>query len=93
MTENYVAVHLKSQFKDVYYYKDNKHEVDFIVKINNNIIPIEVKSGKNTRTTSLNKYIEKYDPKYAIKLSIKNFNFDNKLKIIPLYAAYLLKEM
>ncbi len=93
LTENYVAIHLNSLFKNVYYYKDNRHEVDFITRIKNDIIPIEVKASKNTRSLSLQKYIDKYDPAYAIRLSTKNFNFENKIRSIPLYAVYLLNKL
>jgi uncharacterized protein len=38
-----------------------------------NIIPIEVKSCDNVRSKSLNQYIAKYEPKYSIGVSARNF--------------------
>ena len=31
-----------------------------------------------------------YNPTYAIKLSTKNFGFEDKKKIVPLYAAFCI---
>ena len=74
--------------EEIYYYKDDKDiEIDFIVKLNCNIIPIEVKSGKRTKSTSLNNYIKIYKPDYSIRISTKNFGFDNGIKAVPLYAV------
>ena len=40
---------------EVFYYKDDKNvEIDFIVKLEGSIIPIEVKSGHRTKSISLN---------------------------------------
>ena len=54
------------------------------------LIPIEVKSADNTRAKSLKVYIETYKPDYAIKLSTKNFGYENGKKIVPLYAAFCI---
>lgn len=44
-----------------------------------------------TRILSLGVYIDKYKPKYAIRVSTKNFGFENGIKSVPLYAAFLIK--
>ena len=67
-----------------------KYEIDFLVKINGNLIPIEVKSGRRTNSKSLNAYINKYNPEYSIRLSMKNFGFENNIKSIPLYATFCI---
>lgn len=36
-------------------------------------------------------YIKKYNPKYSIRVSTKNFGFENNIKSIPLYAAFLIR--
>jgi predicted AAA+ superfamily ATPase len=90
ITENYVAQHLKVKNKELYYWKKNSYEVDFLVDINEEIIPIEVKSSTNTRSRSLKEYIRSNNPEYAIRFSTKNFGFDGKIKAIPLYAAYCI---
>ena len=90
ITENYAAQQLKMNNEELYYWKNKTHEVDFIKVINGEIIPIEVKAGNNKRSRSLNEYIRLYNPKYAIRLSTKNFGACNQIKSIPLYAAYLI---
>lgn len=92
MTENYVNIHLNINGYTQYYWKDNRGtmEVDFIIMREGKIIPIEVKSAENTRARSLNNYIKKYNPEYAIKVSAKNFGFENGIKNIPLYAAFCI---
>lgn len=54
------------------------------------LIPIEVKSVDNTRAKSLKVYMEAYKPDYAIKLSARNFGFENGKKTVPLYAAFCI---
>lgn len=53
-------------------------------------IPVEVKSADNTKAKSLNVYIKTYKPKYAIKISAKNFSYEDGKKIIPLYAVFCI---
>ena len=54
------------------------------------MVPIEVKASDNTTSKSLNYYMERYKPKYSIRISTKNFGFSNNIKSIPLYAAHLI---
>jgi predicted AAA+ superfamily ATPase len=91
ITENYVANSLVSSGHELFYWESNsKAEVDFVIMKNGKIIPIEVKANENTRSYSLNSYIAKYSPEYAIRVSAKNFGFGNGIKAVPLYAAYLI---
>jgi len=53
-------------------------------------IPVEVKTGENARSYSMNSYIKKYDPEYAIRIFGRNFGFENGIKSVPLYATYLI---
>lgn len=90
LTENYVACELYPKFKELYYYNFDKYEIDFLIKIDGNIIPVEVKSGKRTNSKSLNEYIKKYNPEYSIRISSKNFGFENNIKSVPLYAVFCI---
>ncbi|MDR0795483.1 MAG: DUF4143 domain-containing protein, partial [Tannerella sp.] len=65
-------------------------EVDFIIQYDSKVIPIEVKSSENTKAKSLNVYMDTYKPAYAIKLSTRNFGFEDDKKSVPLYAAFCL---
>ena len=91
MAENYVNVHLTINGYTTYYWEsDRGAEVDFVIQREGMIIPIEVKSADNTQAKSLKIYIESYKPKYAIKLSAKNFGFIDDKKTVPLYAVFCL---
>lgn len=91
MTENYVQVQLITNGYRTYYWQtDRGAEVDFIIQRDGQLIPIEVKSADNTRAKSLNLYMDRYQPAYAIKLSTKNFGFEDGKKTVPLYAAFCI---
>lgn len=89
MTENYVNTHLTINGYKTYYWESNRGaEIDFIIQRDTHIIPIEVKAADNTRAKSLKLYMDTYKPAYAIKLSTKNFGFEDNKKIVPLYAVF-----
>jgi len=90
LTENYVACEFYPKSKELYYYTFNKYEIDFLIKIDGDIIPVEVKSGRRTNSKSLNEYIKKYHPKYSIRISSKNFGLENNIKSVPLYAVFCI---
>lgn len=91
MAENYVNVQLTINGYRTYYWESKRGaEIDFIIQRNSQLIPIEVKSADNTRAKSLGIYMTTYNPAYAIKLSAKNFGFENNKKIVPLYAAFCI---
>jgi hypothetical protein len=49
-----------------------------------------MKVADNTKAKSLKIYMDKYKPDYAIRLSTKNFAFEDNKKCVPLYAAFCL---
>ena len=91
IAENYVAEQLVRNGVSLYYWKSHSDaEIDFILYNKDGLIPIEVKASDNITSKSLNSYIKKYNPKYSIRISAKNFGFENNIKSIPLYAAFLI---
>ena len=91
MTENYVCTQLAANAYSCYYWmSDRGAEVDMVIQRNGKIIPVEVKSADNTKAKSLAIYMQTYTPEYAIKLSAKNFGFEDGKKIVPLYAAFCI---
>lgn len=92
LTENYVACSLYPKSKELYYYNFDRYEIDFLIKINGDIIPVEIKSGRRTNSKSLNEYIKKYNPNYSIRISSKNFGFENNIKAVPLYAVFCINK-
>lgn len=92
LTENYVCSALAVNGYTPYYFEKNQTlEIDFLIQSKEgSIIPIEVKSAEHVRATSLNSYIKKYSPKYSIRISGKNFGFENGIKSVPLYAVFCI---
>lgn len=91
MAENYVNIQLLiNEYKTYYWESERGAEVDFIIQREGKLIPVEVKSADNTRAKSLKMYMDTYKPEYAIKLSAKNFAFEDGKKIVPLYAAFCI---
>lgn len=91
MVENYVNVQLTINGYRTYYWESERGaEIDFIIQREGQLIPIEVKSADNTRAKSLKVYMDTYRPAYAIKLSTKNFGFEENKKIVPLYATFCI---
>jgi len=91
MVENFVCCQLiANEYKSYYWSSERSAEVDFIIQRDGKIIPIEVKSADNTKAKSLALYVKTYAPEYAMKLSTKNFGFENGVKTIPLYAAFCI---
>ena len=91
LIENYVATNLVSNNYELYYWESNgKAEVDFIINKDGVNIPIEVKKGKNTKARSLEMFVKQYKPKYSVRISSKNFGFENNIKSVPLYAVHLI---
>lgn len=93
-TENYVANTLNYLFDEApNYYTFDRNEIDFVIQINNDIIPIEVKSGKSTNNNSLTKYNAKNDNKVSLRFSLNNLSKDGKIVNIPLYFIEYINEI
>jgi len=92
LAENFVKQSLESNgVQSLYWRNSNTAEVDFIVADDRQrIIPIEVKSGDNVRSRSLNVFRETYKPPLSIRLSGAEFGLEQGLKSVPLYAAFCL---
>ena len=91
LTENYVFNQLRDNGLKTYYWTSGSQaEIDFIVRLNEDIVPIEVKAKDNIRSRSLSVYMDRYRPQYAIRVSQKNFGFENGIKSVPLYATFCI---
>lgn len=85
--ENAVAQELHAKGFNAYYYKNNTlGEVDFLIEREGEVIPIEVKSGKNYKKhNALNNLIEKYNTKQAFILTNGNVEVVNRKVYLPIY--------
>lgn len=93
MTENYVNTQLVSLGFKPYYWRNEKgtKEIDFIISINGKLIPVEVKSGEHVDSKSLGEYVRLFAPAYSVRISAKNFGFENDIKSVPLYAVFCIQ--
>ena len=91
VTENYVAQALTANKIPLFYWKnDNTAEVDFVIQKGVDVIPLEVKRGVHTRSKSLHIFAKQYQCPYVIRVSQKNFGFENGIKSVPLYAVFCI---
>ena len=89
ISENYVAQAFSSNLIPLLYWKNNNTaEVDFVIQKGMDVIPVEVKSGVRVHSKSMHIFMKRYKCKYGIRLSKKNFGFENGIKSVPLYAAF-----
>lgn len=89
--ENFVAQEFIAKgVTQLYGWQEHRAEIEFLYLVDNQIIPIEVKSGRVTKNQSLNKYAEKYHPKYRAVFSANPLNIDlaNQYHHYPIYMAY-----
>jgi len=92
IVENYLAQELAANEHNLYYWTSaGTAEIDFVLQLKNNFIPIECKAATNTRSRSLTGFTEKFKPAYSIRVSAKNFGYENNIKSIPLYAVWCIK--
>ncbi|MEI3231995.1 MAG: hypothetical protein V8S24_12670 [Gordonibacter pamelaeae] len=65
--------------------------MDFVVQMSEgDVVPVEVKSGGNVSARSLEAYRKAYQPPYVLRVSTKQFGFENGIKSVPLYAAFCI---
>ena len=91
LTEHYVANELRINGYELYYWEsDGRAELDFMIQKEMDIVPIEVKTSIHTKSRSLDLFMKSYNPNCAIRISEKNFGFENNIKSVPLYAVFCI---
>jgi predicted AAA+ superfamily ATPase len=66
--------------------KNANAQIDYVVQHGKNIIPIEVKSGKQGKMQSLWIFMKEKNSKYGIRTSLENFSAYQNIFVYPLYA-------
>lgn len=98
--ENIVSQSLKANGHNIYYYKktDKKTkmtimEIDFLIRQNNKVCPIEVKSTNNYSITSLKKFKNMYIKKIGRAYVLHNgdIKVEDDIIYLPYYMAFCLK--
>lgn len=93
--ENAVAEELFSHGLKLYYFNSKKQgELDFVIKLDDKILPIEVKSGKNyLRHNALKNVIENkdYEIEKAYVLYNENIKRVGNIVYLPIYLMMFIK--
>ena len=93
-TENYVFTMLNNFYDGIpNYYTFDRYRLDFLLQYHNQIIPVEVKSGKSHNHISLTKFHEKYNNEISICFSLDNLKKDGNIVNIPLYLVEYLDQI
>ena len=93
LTEQYVCQQLICDTPYIPYYftsESNKYELDFLIQQGMNVLPIEVKAETNVHAKSLRAYYDRYKPEITFRLSMNNYEEQDWIKNIPLYAVHCL---
>ena len=88
LAEQFVLSQLLSNGNEkVFYYTDetSRNQIDFIIEENEYIVPIEVKSGINLRSKSLNNIILKYNIKKTKRYSLADYKMNEIVEDVPIY--------
>ncbi len=84
--ENFVAQELKALGqRQLFSWTEGQSEIEFLMDINGNLIPFEVKSGRSLRSKSLSVFNQKYKPLWQVVLSAKEPHIQNNKINCPLY--------
>ncbi len=92
LIENYVAQCLSAKEYPLYFWEsDSQAKIDFIIKKDNKIIPIEVRSNDQTRSRNVSIFRSKFKSVTdSIKISTRNFEYSNHVKYVPIYAVFCI---
>jgi hypothetical protein len=87
LVESTVGAHLinaaMTESIDVYYWREKNEEVDFILKKDENLIALEVKSGKNTSAKGISAFTKLYPTKKKLLVGGDGLTIEEFLSIEP----------
>lgn len=94
--ENYIAQELTACEHDLYYYINKKRgELDFLIEYDGEVLPIEVKSGKDYKVhRALSNIMDcgEFNLNRALIFNNSNLKVEGKLTYAPIYMAMFLKQ-
>jgi len=78
--------------KNLYYWRrserNSQAEIDYLIQIQENVIPIEVKSGEGSTLRSMHLFLETHkNSPYGLRFSTQNYSTYEKIKSYPLYSV------
>ena len=86
MAENAVLQALLPQIgpdKPYYWTSEGRAEIEFLIDVAGEVIPVEVKAEGNTNGRSLSVYTQKFSPAKRIRISMNNLQLNDGLYSIP----------
>lgn len=89
-TENFICCQLESLRNiPIYYYsKENSQlEIDFVIQIDTNIIPLEVKAEENLQAKSLKVILANNPGMYGLRFSMSDYREQENITNVPLFGA------
>lgn len=96
IAEQYVLQQFKT-IKDlpVFYWSNetSRAEIDFVIQIKSDVVPVEVKAERNLQAKSLKVYVEKFKPNYAIRTSMADYKKTDNLIDLPLYGIEITNKI
>ena len=88
LTEQYVLQQLVvDSGNDIFYWsaENATSELDFLIQMDDCIVPLEVKAEENLQAKSLKIFVQKYEIKEAVRVSMSGFRKQDWLTNFPLY--------
>ncbi len=68
--------------------RSSQAEVDYLVQIYDQVVPIEVKAGLSKRIKSLQIFLDSHtNSKYGLRFTAENFSISQTIRSYPLYAV------
>jgi uncharacterized protein len=67
--------------------KSSNAEIDYVIQQNENIIPIEVKSGKKGSMQSLFLFLSEKKVPFGVRFSLENYATYENIRVYPIYAV------
>ena len=89
LAEQYVAQQLTCAGIELFYWSNERTpaELDFVIQINDEAVPIEVKAGANVRGKSIARFVEQNPGKRGVRFSLLGYRQQDWLTNIPLYEV------
>lgn len=101
IAEQYVGLELLKSAscyrqEDLYFWhreaRSSNAEVDYVIQQKENIVPIEVKSGKKGSMQSLFLFLAEKKSPVGIRFSLENYSAYQNIEVFPLYAVSELSQ-
>lgn len=88
LVENYVLQQIRNQLEVLpRFYSKKTGEIDFIIQNGMEVVPVEVKAGRDKSAVSFKRFILEQQPQKAVRFSEMGYAEDGGIINIPVYLA------